>query len=281
MKARIKDYLIRLQESCWMRKLRVALVILSPLVIWGPGPVRMRLHLVFFAHFSAWVYGVFSPNSRLFGSIFRRGDRRRRWVALTFDDGPSESYSPQILDTLRRHGIKATFFIVGAQAEAHEDLVRRIWQEGHAIGNHTWSHPAHLAFEGVMDRRRVREEIERGEAAIEAITGEKPKIFRPPQGFKNHLILETCREKGITLVGYTTRLPYHANGHPSSSLVEKVLRSCRPGSIVNFHDGWRTGSEWESKEMIGTLSQIIEGLKAKRYEFVTVQEMLSEAGEPK
>lgn len=82
-------------------------------------------------------------------------------------------------------------------------------------------------------------------------------------------------------MGYTARPPYHANGHSSSSLVEKVLRSSRPGSIINFHDGWRTGSEWESKEMISTLSRIIEGLKTERYEFVTVQEMLSEAAEPK
>jgi peptidoglycan/xylan/chitin deacetylase (PgdA/CDA1 family) len=197
-------------------------------------------------------------------------------VALTFDDGPSEPYSSVILDTLKRYGLRATFFVIGAKAEACPDLLRRIWQEGHMIGNHTYSHLPHLAFEGVIGRRKVREEIERGEAAIEAVVGERPRVFRPPQGFKNHLILETCREKGITLVGYTVRPPYHANGHSSSALANRVLRRVRPGAIINFHDGWHNGHEWDGEEMVDVLCRIIEGLKAQGYEFVALSEMLLE-----
>ena len=276
----IKKYLTRLRESGFLRKSRLLGVGLSPLIIWGPPPVKDAQWLLMFTHLSFWFYGIFAPNSRLFGPVLSRGSSRKKWVALTFDDGPSEPYSSLILDTLKRYGLRATFFVVGAKAEAHPDLLRRIWQEGHMIGNHTYSHRPHLAFEGVMGRRKVREEIERGEAAIEAIVGERPKIFRPPQGFKNHLILETCREKGITLVGYTVRPPYHANGHSSLAIANRVLRRVRPGAIINFHDGWRTGHEWDGEEMVDVLCRIIDGLKAEGYEFVALSEMLLAREDP-
>jgi len=280
MKAWIQDYLIGLRKSCLMRKLRVVLVGLSPLLFWGPISIRVGLKMLIFAHLSGWLYGVLAPNSRMFGAVFSRGSGRKKWVALTFDDGPSEPYSSPILDTLKRHGVRATFFIVGAKARAHEDLVRRIWKEGHLIGNHTWSHPSHLALAVVFRRRRVKEEMERAEDAIEAIVGERPKIFRPPQGFKNLFIQEACREKGMTLVGYTVRPPYHANGHSSSALASRILRRAVPGAIINFHDGWRTGHEWDRQEMVSALSQVIDGLKAQGYEFVTLREMIQDGGGP-
>lgn len=127
-----------------------------------------------------------------------------------------------------------------------------------------------------MGGGRVLREIERGEAVLEAILGERPTLFRPPQGFKNHLMLEVCRQKGITLVGYTHRPPYYANGHSSSVLAEKVLRNIQPGSIVNFHDGWRTGKEWDSREMVSALTKIMEGLRGQGYRFATLQEMIGD-----
>ncbi|MDH7500093.1 MAG: polysaccharide deacetylase family protein [candidate division NC10 bacterium] len=278
MKAWIQEYLRGLRKSCPMRKQRVVLVGLSPLLFWGPLPVQVALHAVIFTHLSAWLYGVLAPNSRLFGPVFSRGSSQKRWVALTFDDGPSEPYSSLVLDTLRRHQVKASFFIVGARVKAHADLVRRIWEEGHLIGNHTWSHPSHLALAVVFRRRQVREEMDKAEAAIEALTGERPRVFRPPQGFKNLFIAEACQEKGLTLVGYTVRPPYHANGHSSLALASRILRRVRPGAIINFHDGWRTGHEWDHQEMMRVLSQVIEGLKGQGYEFVTLREMIQEGG---
>jgi peptidoglycan/xylan/chitin deacetylase (PgdA/CDA1 family) len=115
-----------------------------------------------------------------------------------------------------------------------------------------------MSFEGVFGRRRVMEEIEQGEAVLNAILGERPKLFRPPQGFKNH------------------RPPYYTNGRSTSVLAEKLLRNTEPGSIVNFRDGWRTGTEWDCEEMAKALSKIIEGLRAQGYRFVTLDEMVEE-----
>jgi peptidoglycan/xylan/chitin deacetylase (PgdA/CDA1 family) len=277
MQGWIREYLRRLRRSCWMRKSRVALILLSPLLLWLPSPARVVLHLLLFAHLSAWLYGVFAPNSRLFGPIFDRGSGKQKWVALTFDDGPSLDHTPLILDTLKEFGIRGTFFVVGAKAKAQIDLLRRIIEEGHALGNHTWSHPPHLAFEGVVGRRRIKEEIQRTASLLESITGRRCRLFRPPQGFKNHLILESCAEEGMVVVGYTARPPYHANGLPSSVLVERVIRDSGPGSIINFHDGWVPGREWDREEMRRTLSGIIQGLKEEGYRFVTVEEMVGRA----
>jgi peptidoglycan-N-acetylglucosamine deacetylase len=259
-----------------MRKMRLILVALSPLLIWGSAPLKVGLNAIMISHLATWLYGTFCPNSCLFGSVFSRGGDGKKWVGLTFDDGPSELHSPRVLDTLRNHGAKATFFVVGRKAAARPDLVRRIHEEGHLVGNHTWSHPPHMAFEGLFGRRAILEEIERAQGAIEAIIGERPQVFRPPQGFKNHLILEACRDQGITLVGYSQRPPYHANGHDSAALAERIVQEARPGSIINFHDGWRTGREWDCEEMIGTLSRIIVGLRVQGYQFVTVREMIEE-----
>ncbi len=274
----IKEYLTRLRESGFLRKSRLLLVGLSPLVIWGPPTVKDALRLLIFVHLSFWFYGIFAPNSHLFGPILSQGNGEEKEVALTFDDGPSEPYSPMILDTLKQYGVKATFFVVGKKAEARKDLVRRIQEEGHLIGNHTYDHPPHMAFEGLFGRKQVMKEIERGGAVLEDITGDLPNLFRPPQGFKNHVILEACREKGITLVGYTHRPPYYANGHSASVLAEGMLRTIHPGSIINFHDGWRTGKEWVGEEMVNFLSKIIEELRAQGYRFVTLQEMMEEKG---
>jgi peptidoglycan-N-acetylglucosamine deacetylase len=261
-----------------MRKSRLLLLGLFPVLIWGPAPVRVALRLLAFAHLSTWFYGIFAPNSPLFGPILVQGNGEEKRVALTFDDGPSEPYSPMILETLKRYGVKATFFVVGKKAESRKDLVRSIHEAGHLIGNHTYGHPPCMAFEGFFGRKRIREQIERGGSVLEAITGESPRLFRPPQGFKNHLILEICQEKGMALVGFRHRPPYYANGHSTSVLAEKVLRGIKPGAIINFHDGWRTGKEWTCEGMVHTLSLIIEELGARGYRFVTLDEMVEREG---
>jgi peptidoglycan/xylan/chitin deacetylase (PgdA/CDA1 family) len=252
---------------------------IPPLVLWGPLPFKDALRLLMLIHLSSWFCGIFAPNSRLFGPILSRGNGEEKKIALTFDDGPSEPYFPLILDTLKRYGVKATFFVVGKKAEVRQDLVQRIHEEGHLIGNRTYNHPPYMAFEGLFGRKQVMEEIERGGAVLEGITGDLPNLFRPPQGFKNHLILEVCREKGITLVGYTHGPPYCANGHSPSALAERMVRSTQPGSIRNFHDGWRTGKEWACEEMVHVLSKIKEKLRAQGYRLVTLQEMIEEKGD--
>jgi len=99
----------------------------------------------------------------------------RRLVALTFDDGPSEWTAP-ILDVMKEHGARATFFVIGEAIEGRESVLRRTAAEGHEIGNHTWSHPALTTIP--LDR--VREELDFAGDTIERVLGARPRLFRPP-----------------------------------------------------------------------------------------------------
>jgi len=106
------------------------------------------------------------------------GDKNSRVVHLTFDDGPSPETTPRILDVLRRQGVRATFFVVGRQAAAHPELIRRMADEGHAIGGHTYAH--HLP--GQVNSRQLLDEVRRTDALLQQILGRGSRLFRPPFG---------------------------------------------------------------------------------------------------
>lgn len=106
------------------------------------------------------------------------GDRRQKLVALTFDDGPENHYTPQILDILKEKGVPATFFVVGRQIQRHPAMMRRIINEGHGAGNHTWSHPS---LPGIMTNNVVAE-VRNTQNELARVTGRRPDLFRPPYG---------------------------------------------------------------------------------------------------
>lgn len=144
------------------------------------------------ALFFAWVI-VSSRSQFLVESVHRLPaaiGESEDLVAFTFDDGPDPVTTPQVLALLARHRAKATFFVVGSRARKHPELVRRIVAEGHTVGSHTFDHSHTFHF---MAPRRQREELERGIAAIAAVTGERPKLFRPPQGLRTPLLRDALR----------------------------------------------------------------------------------------
>jgi peptidoglycan-N-acetylglucosamine deacetylase len=107
-----------------------------------------------------------------------RGPRRSRQVCLTFDDGPHPELTPRYLDLLAALGVRATFFLVGRNAEQFPELVRRMLTDGHTVGNHSYTHPNR----GSVTRRQMAEDIRRGAEAIAAVCGQQPTIYRPPHG---------------------------------------------------------------------------------------------------
>ncbi|SFF42953.1 polysaccharide deacetylase family protein [Blastococcus tunisiensis] len=162
-----------------------------------------------------------------------------RTVALTFDDGPWPENTPAVLDVLRSHGVRATFFVRGDQAARHPDLVRRIAAEGHAIGNHTWSHPdlSRLSAAGRAT------EIDRTTRAIVDATGTGPCFFRGPYGIHHSAaIAGPAWERGMTVVDWSidTRDWSTPSGWSPSFQQQIVARATSPGSahpIVLMHDG--------------------------------------------
>ncbi len=137
-------------------------------------------------------YHAMSPASQLFGTTMI-APLRRGQIALTFDDGPNPAWTPQLLELLAKHRVKATFFLMGKYADAEPYLTRYIDEAGHLIGNHSWSHP-NLAF---TSQRKVEEELKRTKKTLEYITGKAVRYFRPPFGARRPGVLGAARDLGM------------------------------------------------------------------------------------
>ncbi|MCB5180702.1 polysaccharide deacetylase family protein [Streptomyces antimicrobicus] len=152
-------------------------------------------------------------------------------MVLTFDDGPDPRYTPGILDTLARYQVRAMFFVCGEMATEHRDLVRRISAEGHAIGNHTWSHPLIPR----LSRPALADEIVRTSDVVQQAVGEAPRWFRAPYGAWNRAAFEIGAELGMEPLAWTVdTLDWKEPG--TTTIVSRVLRGAAPGVIVLNHD---------------------------------------------
>ena len=125
-----------------------------------------------------------------------------RVVALTFDDGPDPEQTPRVLDTLRAHGVRATFFLIGSKAELHPEIVRRMAAEGHAIGIHTWSHTPGFPM---LRSGAMAADILRCRESLREITGVETDLFRPPYGVTNPMVARAVKRTGSRCVGWSIR----------------------------------------------------------------------------
>ncbi|WP_219825978.1 polysaccharide deacetylase family protein [Nonomuraea typhae] len=195
------------------------------------------------------------------GHCISHGRRDLRRIALTFDDGPHPLYTGQVLDTLQRYGIPATFFCVGLHASGLPGLVTRIGEAGHELGNHTWSH----AFLPDLSRRQLATQVER---TAECLTGRGARSwFRPPYGSRSSVILSWLVGLKLTTVLWDVE-PFDWAMPGAGVIAARVLADTRPGSILLLHDGGGDRSQ-----TVAALPQIIEGLLSQDYEFVTVSSL--------
>jgi peptidoglycan-N-acetylglucosamine deacetylase len=217
--------------------------------------------------------GVARPNSNLFYPIVSHGPREDDRVALSFDDGPDPEVTPAVLDALGKHGVRATFFAIGRQLEAHPDLARRIAAEGHELGNHSWNHSRWQNFFGEAAQAR---EIARGARAVEAVTGRPTRpLYRPPIGLKSPEFARAARQARLTLVGWSLR-SYDTHIADPERIAARVLEKIRPGDIVLLHDGHdRPGRH--RLACARAVPLILQGLHEKGLECATVSELLKRA----
>ncbi len=190
-----------------------------------------------------------------------------KFLALTFDDGPSERDTNKILDILAENNIKATFFVIGKNAEKHLDIVKRISNEGHEIGNHTYSHPQMRE----ISPKEVNDEIVRTQQILQGITGKTPKLFRPPGGYLNNMIMEQILLNNCTTVLWSWRQDtMDWKNPPVHDIINTVISNVQDGDIILFHDYIYGDSPTPE-----ALKEIIPKLKNMGYEFVTVSELIS------
>lgn len=198
----------------------------------------------------------------------RQGVTKEKLVALTFDDGPDDYYTPIILDILKEKNVPATFFVLGTQITYFPEMMKRIVNEGHGIGNHSWSHPD---FKHKWSSK-VREEILSTQQEIQKVVGRKPDLIRPPHGSFTKADMAVFNEIGMKSILWSVDT-LDWSGTKADEIVETVHRQISPGGIILQHD-------FQSKARIlngsvEALPRIIDGLKKQGYKFVTVQTLLA------
>ena len=214
-------------------------------------------------------YPLVMPNVQWFGPVTYRGrmDGPGR-VALTFDDGPCPGGTDRILDLLKRLNVRATFFVIGQNVEAHPELLKRIDSEGHLIGNHSFDHPA---FGFLKGQAYWREQLERTDAAIERCIGKKPALFRPPLGLKTPAMLKAAA--GYRTITWTRRAMDGLTTSPHK-ILHRLTGSTKAGDVVALHDGISPQSNRDPNATVRAVEPLVMRLRERGLEPVRLDELL-------
>ncbi|MBI4180530.1 MAG: glycosyltransferase [Chloroflexi bacterium] len=222
-------------------------------------------------------YGYIFPGSQVFGKVYSISKTSDKVVALTFDDGPNEPYTSQVLDILNSYGVKATFFTIGKNVELYPETARRIIAEGNVLGNHTYSHNAnHALISGGSKDIQLAQEV------IFKVTGVTPHLYRPPHGKKSPWELQFLKQERLVEVTWSVSandqhiLAYLGRPSPET-FAKEIISKMKPGKIVLLHDGYGLthGDIKSDKSLtVEALPMIIEELQHQGYKFVTIPELL-------
>jgi peptidoglycan/xylan/chitin deacetylase (PgdA/CDA1 family) len=219
------------------------------------------------------LYAVFERRAPLFGRIVSRGRPRSPAISITFDDGPTEPYTSQILDVLRQFGAKATFFVLGARAQKMPAVVRRAAREGHEIGNHTWDHAALP----LRTPSTMRVTIRRTSDLVDNITGARPRVFRAPFGWRNPWLDSAARREGCEPIAWTVGV-YDTDRPGVDTIVSRAIEGFVDGSIILLHDGRSLDPQPDASQVVDALPRILSEAQRRGFRLLTVSELLAESG---
>jgi peptidoglycan/xylan/chitin deacetylase (PgdA/CDA1 family) len=183
-------------------------------------------------------------------------------ITLTFDDGPHEM-TVLVLDVLRQYNAKATFFCIGKNIEAHPDILKKIIDEGHTVGNHSYGHSPFFDF---YRKKQVIAEIEQTDALIESVLGKKPILFRPPYGVTNPSIRRALAVTQHKTIGWNIR-SLDGGSKNEKFIFDRIIKRIKPGGIVLLHD--------TSIQTVNVLEQLLSFLQKNNYSVVPLEELLN------
>ena len=217
--------------------------------------------LVALAYSLVVFYGCYYVGSGFFIKIICAARTDKKEIAISFDDGPVAS-TTEIIRLLREDGIKATFFCIGSRIAGNEAILAQLKEEGHIIGNHSFSH--HFWFD-LFSSRKMLDDLKQMDGEVERVTGLRPKLFRPPYGVTNPNLKKAIIEGGYTPVGWSVR-SMDTVIQDEDKLLRKITGSIRPGAVFLFHDTSRT--------MINVLPRFIQEVKNRGYQVVSLDKLL-------
>lgn len=210
--------------------------------------------------------GLFGQMATEYGAVYM-GDPNKKEIFLTFDNGYENGYTEQILDVLKKEKVPATFFVTGHYLKSAEDLVIRMVEEGHIIGNHSYNHPD---FTKVSDER-LKEELERVQKLTYKITGQKHMAYvRPPRGVFSERTINLAKELGYTHVFWSLAfVDWHTDSQKGWKYAyDNIMAQIHPGAVLLLHT--------VSKDNAEALERAIQDLKKQGYEFKTLDDLMAQ-----
>ncbi len=221
------------------------------------------------------LFGIAGRSAQVFGPSVYRGNRSRRSLALTFDDGPSEGTLP-LLDLLNAHDIKATFFQCGRNVERLPNMARAVQQAGHELGNHTYSHPRlcprFSRKPNVHSPGFILEQLQQTQHIIGDATSIRPTLFRAPYGLRWYGLAAAQQQLGLTGVMWT--VIGHDWEWPAEAVADLVLANAAAGGIICLHDGRDIQANPDTSQMLKAVRNIIPVLIDRGYRFETVSQLI-------
>ncbi len=210
-----------------------------------------------------------SPRSQLYGRTFIGVKPDSRLLALTYDDGPNDKWTPALLDVLARHDVQATFFMMGQHVQQQPAIARAVAAAGHVIGNHTYTHP-NLIFSSAAQLLAQLDDCDR---VLTEVVGEHSNLFRPPFGGRLPDVLRTARAKGYLPVMWSVTA-YDWRPYSPEKIEQTVARQIRGGDVILMHDGGHRSPDTDRSATVDATDRLITRYMAEGYRFVTVTEMM-------
>ncbi|MEO6316898.1 MAG: polysaccharide deacetylase family protein [Chitinophagaceae bacterium] len=210
-------------------------------------------------------YGSYYVGSNFFMKVLCSGDTKTRQIAISFDDGPAADHTAAILEVLKSTRVPAIFFCIGKQVSGKAALLKQIHDEGHIIGNHSFSH--HFWFD-LFSTAKMMNDLQQMSETVYQTIGMRPKLFRPPYGVTTPNMKTVMQQGSYTAIGWTIR-SLDTVIKQEEKLLKKITDKLHPGAIVLLHD--------TSKTTLSVLPRFIAAARSEGYEFVRLDKLLNVA----
>jgi peptidoglycan/xylan/chitin deacetylase (PgdA/CDA1 family) len=226
----------------------------------GIGLVWLLLPSTIFL--SLILYGSANIQANFFAPALCYANSVEKQIALSFDDGPNQEYTPQVLSTLAQYDALATFFVIGKNIPGNESILKQIDTAGHGIGNHSYSHSFFVDFKSVQG---FKHELQQTEDSVFKVIGKRMTLFRPPYGVTTPHLVQAAKALDYTIVGWNIR-PFDTTANSAQAIAQRVQSQIKPGAIILFHD--------TSVKTIQALKQTLDFAKDNGYKVISIEQLL-------